>query len=66
MCLRLKTVHAETLRQHLLDHYGVGLISMGDKDLRIAFSCLEKDQIPILFEIIFKGIQDLASSARPC
>lgn len=66
MCLRLKTVHAETLRQHLLDHYGVGLISMGDKDLRVAFSCLEKDQIPILFEIIFQGIQDLASSARPC
>ncbi len=65
MCLRLKTVHAENLRQHLLEHYGVGLISMGDRDLRIAFSCLEKDQIPILFEIIFKGIQDLASSARP-
>ncbi len=59
MCLKLKTVEAEPLRVHLLDKYGVGLISMGKVDLRIAFSCLEVDQLPELFEIIYQGIKDL-------
>ncbi len=60
MCLKLKTVNAETLRLHLLDKYGVGLISMGDKDLRIAFSCLEESDIPELFDIILRGVKDLS------
>jgi aspartate/methionine/tyrosine aminotransferase len=60
MCLKLKTVNAETLRLHLLDKYGVGLISMGDKDLRIAFSCLEESDIPELFDIILRGVEDLS------
>ena len=59
MCLKLKTVEAEPLRVHLLDTYGVGLISMGKVDLRIAFSCLEVEQIAEMFEIIYKGIKDL-------
>jgi aspartate/methionine/tyrosine aminotransferase len=59
MCIRLKTVNAETLRLHLLEKYGVGLISIGDKDLRIAFSCLEDSEIPELFNIILQGIQDI-------
>jgi aspartate/methionine/tyrosine aminotransferase len=59
MCIRLKTVNAETLRVHLLEKYGVGLISIGDKDLRIAFSCLEESEIPDLFNIILQGIQDI-------
>jgi aspartate/methionine/tyrosine aminotransferase len=61
MCIRLKTADAETLRLHLLDKYGVGLISMGEKNLRIAFSCLEEDQIPELFDMILQGIEDLTS-----
>ncbi|MFO7554034.1 MAG: aminotransferase class I/II-fold pyridoxal phosphate-dependent enzyme [Desulfobacterales bacterium] len=60
MCLRLKTVNAETLRLHLLEKYGVGLISIGDSDLRIAFSCLEESDIPELFDIILKGVKDLS------
>ena len=59
MCIRLKSVNAETLRLHLLEKYGVGLISIGDKDLRIAFSCLEESEIPELFNIILQGIQDI-------
>ena len=59
MCIRLKTVNAETLRLHLLEKYGVGLISIGEKDLRIAFSCLEDSEIPELFNIILQGIQDI-------
>jgi aspartate/methionine/tyrosine aminotransferase len=61
MCIRLKTVNAESLRCHLLEKYGVGLISIGDKDLRIAFSCLEENEIPELFDIILQGVKDLES-----
>jgi aspartate/methionine/tyrosine aminotransferase len=59
MCLKLKTVDAEALRVHILDKYGVGTISIGKTDLRIAFSCLEKEDIKELFDIIYKGIIDL-------
>jgi aspartate/methionine/tyrosine aminotransferase len=59
MCLKLKTVNAEALRRHLLDQYGVGLISIGDRNLRVAFSCIEADDVAELFEIIFKGIKEL-------
>lgn len=59
MCLKLKTVEAEPLRLHLLENYGVGLISLGKTDLRIAFSCVEKEDLQELFEIVFRGVQDL-------
>ncbi|MBL7179251.1 MAG: aminotransferase class I/II-fold pyridoxal phosphate-dependent enzyme [Desulfobacterales bacterium] len=59
MCIRLKTVDAETLRLHLLEKYGVGLISMGEKNLRVAFSCLEESDIPELFDIVLQGVEDL-------
>ena len=62
MCLRLKTVDAETLRVHLLDQYAVGLIALGKHDLRVAFSCIDEDQIETLFDIILKGIKDLETS----
>jgi hypothetical protein len=32
---------------------------MGKTDLRIAFSCLEENEIPELFDIILKGVEDL-------
>lgn len=59
MCIKVKTVDAEALRVHLLDKYGVGLISLGKTDLRVAFSCIEKEDIRELFEIIYRGIHDL-------
>ncbi|HDI60713.1 MAG TPA: aminotransferase class I/II-fold pyridoxal phosphate-dependent enzyme [Desulfobacteraceae bacterium] len=60
MCLRLKTVAAEDLRVHLLDRYGVGLIALGEANLRVAFSCIEEDDIQALFDIILQGVQDLS------
>ena len=59
MCLRLKTVKAEPLRLHLLDKYGVGLIALGDHYLRVAFSCLEEEDVQVLFDIVLQGINDL-------
>ena len=59
MCLRLKTVEAEPLRVHLLERYGVGLISLGKHDLRVAFSCIEKEDVQELFDTIFQGAKEL-------
>ncbi|MFC1494543.1 aminotransferase class I/II-fold pyridoxal phosphate-dependent enzyme [Thermodesulfobacteriota bacterium] len=59
MCLKIKNVDAETLRVHILDKYGVGTISIGKTDLRIAFSCIEKDDTLELFDTIYKGVMDL-------
>jgi len=60
MCLRLKSVDAERLRVHLLDRYGVGTISIGQKNLRIAFSCVDEDHLEELFELIHRGVKDLS------
>jgi len=59
MCLRLKNVNAEELRLHLLNKYGVGVISLGITDIRIAFSCVEEEDIQDIFDIIFQAIKDI-------
>jgi len=60
MCIRVKGVDAEELRVHLLEKEGVGLISIGPTDLRVAFSCLELDEIEPLFECVHEAIQQLS------
>jgi aspartate/methionine/tyrosine aminotransferase len=62
MCVRVKGVDAERVRLHLLDEYGVGLIAASDTDLRVAFSCLEEDQVEPLFETLHRAIQELVES----
>jgi aspartate/methionine/tyrosine aminotransferase len=59
MCLRVKGVDAEELRLHLLDRYGLGVISIGATDIRVAFSCVEEGDIAQVFELIYEGIRDL-------
>jgi len=61
MCLKLNTVEAEPLRIHLLERYGVGLISLGKYDLRVAFSCIEKEDVKELFDTILQGVRELES-----
>jgi aspartate/methionine/tyrosine aminotransferase len=61
MCLNLKTVEAEPLRVHLLERYGVGLISLGKTDIRVAFSCIEKQDIQELFDTCLQAVKDLES-----
>jgi aspartate/methionine/tyrosine aminotransferase len=59
MCLRLHDIEAEKLRAHLLDRHGVGTIATAKHDLRIAFSCLEVEQIPEVFDTIYRGALEL-------
>jgi aspartate/methionine/tyrosine aminotransferase len=61
MCLKLKTVEAGRLRVHLLERYGVGLISFSKTDLRVAFSCLEKEDVRELFDTVLQGVKDMES-----
>jgi aspartate/methionine/tyrosine aminotransferase len=61
MCLRLRSVDSEELRRHLLDKYGVGVIALGGSDLRIAFSCVEEEDIQELFDTIYEGVRDLSA-----
>ena len=60
MCLKLNTVNAETLRQHILNQYGIGVISVGDTDIRVAFSCTEVDDIQELFDLVYQGVKDIS------
>jgi aspartate/methionine/tyrosine aminotransferase len=59
MCVRVKGVDAERLRVHLLDEHGVGLIATGPEDIRVAFSCLEVEDVEPLFEVLHQAIQEL-------
>lgn len=59
MCIKLLNVDAEKLRLHLLDEYGVGTIAINSTDLRIAFSCVEVEDLEELFEFIYIGINDV-------
>jgi aspartate/methionine/tyrosine aminotransferase len=59
MCVKVKGVDAEVLRVHLLDRHQVGLISTSPTDIRVAFSCLELEQIEPLFEALDEAIREL-------
>jgi aspartate/methionine/tyrosine aminotransferase len=60
MCLRILKSSAETLRHLLLEKYGTGGIAITDTNFRLAFSCLEVEQIPQLFANIYSACQELA------
>jgi aspartate/methionine/tyrosine aminotransferase len=62
MLIKVKGVSAHKLREHLLDKHQVGLISTAESDLRVAFSCLEVEQVTPLFETIHQAIGELKSS----
>ncbi len=59
LCIHLQGVNADELRYHLLDNYGTGLISIGEDNLRVAFSCLDEKDVKTLFDNILSGINDL-------
>ncbi|MDU2144797.1 MAG: aspartate aminotransferase, partial [Staphylococcus sp.] len=59
MALKVIGVNPEKLRVHLIDNYSIGIIALNDTDIRIAFSCVEKNDIPHVFDSIAKAIDDL-------
>ncbi len=59
MCLRLLQTDAERLRKYLLEAYGIGTIAIGERDLRIAYSCLEREHIKDLFDILYTAAKEI-------
>ncbi|MEA1987507.1 MAG: aminotransferase class I/II-fold pyridoxal phosphate-dependent enzyme, partial [Candidatus Marinimicrobia bacterium] len=59
MCIKLKGIDTEKVRQKLLDKYNTGLIATGDK-LRIAFSSTQTSKIEQLFKNINSAINEIA------
>lgn len=57
ICLSLKSGSAEKLRQSLLDEHGIGTIALSQRDLRIAYSCLEESEIEQVFCAIAQVLQ---------
>ena len=57
MCVRVKGTTAEAVRQELLTTHGIGAIALGDTELRVAFSCLNDEQIPGVFSAAAKAIR---------
>ena len=64
MCLRLKEGNAEELRKRLLEEEGVGVISLGGGDVRVAFSCLEKQEMQELFDILYNAVMKTRQERR--
>ncbi|HUX38796.1 MAG TPA: aminotransferase class I/II-fold pyridoxal phosphate-dependent enzyme [Rectinemataceae bacterium] len=58
MSIECEGVSAEKIRLRLLDE-GIGVIALGDKHLRIAFSCIEERDIAALYEAIFEAARAL-------
>lgn len=67
MCLRLHGLDAEAYRLRLLEQQGIGIIATSPADIRVAFSCIEEEDIRDLFERMYdcangitKGTGDVA------
>lgn len=63
MCLKLKDANAEAVRQHLLDEYQIGVIALGESDVRVAFSCLEVEHLEELYNTLFKAVTEVQARA---
>ncbi len=59
MCLRLKGINSNKVREHALKEYGIGTIAIGDSDLRIAFSSVPIEKLDKLFDSLAKSIREL-------
>ena len=57
ICLSLNSSNAENVRKTLLTEHGIGTIALGERDLRIAYSCLEEDEIEVIISAIAQVIQ---------
>jgi aspartate/methionine/tyrosine aminotransferase len=59
MCLRLKGVESNKVREYALKEYGIGTISIGNQDLRIAFSSVKLGKLEKLFDGLAKAIREI-------
>jgi aspartate/methionine/tyrosine aminotransferase len=60
MSFRCIGIEAETLRQDLLNNYGIGTIAIGKNYLRVAFSSIDLELIPQVYKTIYETASALA------
>ena len=56
MTLELESACAEEIRARLLAEKGIGTIALGDRHLRIAYSCVDTDELDGVLAEIFRAI----------
>lgn len=61
MCVKLAKIDAETLRTALLDKYGIGVISVNQTDIRVAFSSVDEENLQELFDTVYKCACELSA-----
>jgi aspartate/methionine/tyrosine aminotransferase len=59
MCLRLKHLSAEAYRKHLLEQHGIGVIADGERDIRVAFSAVELEDLEELYQTMATAAREL-------
>ncbi len=59
MLVKLVNKNAEAVRLHLLDKYGVGVISTSSTDIRVAFSCLAEENVEELYNILYQACKEV-------
>lgn len=57
ICIYVNT-NAQLLRKHLLQHYGIGIIALGERLIRIALPCMEETEIHTLFGLLDQAIAE--------
>lgn len=55
MCVCLKKMNADELRKKLITDFSTGLIALGNDIIRVAYSASSKENIPVIFENIYKA-----------
>jgi hypothetical protein len=58
MCMSVKGIDAEKLRQKLLGKYGVGIIAIAGK-ARIAYAAIPKNRLRPLFDSMVQACEEL-------
>ena len=58
MCVEIKDVEAEKVRQQLIQKYDVGVICFGQL-IRIAYSAVLEKDIKAIFEAIYSACEEL-------
>ena len=59
MCLKIKGTTAEKVRQQLLDQHQIGTIALGETDLRVAFSCVEEENLQEIYDTIYQAVKEV-------
>ena len=57
MTMKLLKGNAEQFRQHLMKTKGIGVIAIGESNVRVAFSCIEESNIADLFEKLYEAVE---------